>query len=101
MKSFELKTLTVQPSLAQATIVGVSVGVVLWRLYFQSASYTPVVVVYLSICVVNIPYSGYLGGVKFSWMLGFVVIRGIKFVVRSGSNHTPRARVQLWPLISK
>ena len=63
--AIDFKTPSVQRSPAQAIIVGVSVGVVLWRLYFQSASYTPVVVVlwYLSICVDNIPYNGYsLGG---------------------------------------
>ena len=38
--------LTVQPSPAQAIIVGVPVGVFLW----QSASYTPVVVVLWYIC---------------------------------------------------
>ena len=60
------------------------------------------IVVYLSIGIVNIPYSRYLGGgVKFSWMLRFVVIRGKKFVVGSGLNHTLRARIQLWPLILK
>ena len=51
-----------------------------------------------------IPYSGYFlggGGVTFSWMLGFVVIRGKKIVVGSGRNHTPRACVELWPLVSK
>ena len=33
----------------------------------------------------DIPYSGYFsGGVKFSWMLGFVVIRSKNFVVGSG-----------------
>ena len=54
----------------------------------------------------NIPFSGYFsggggggGGVKFSWMLGFVVIHGKKIVVGSGLNHTPRARVELWPLV--
>ena len=31
------------------------------------------------------------GGVKFSWMLGFVVICGQKIVVGSGLNHTCRA----------
>ena len=41
-----LKTLTVQPSSAQAIIVGVPVGVFLW----QSASYPPVVVVLRYIC---------------------------------------------------
>ena len=41
-----LKTLTVQPSPAQAIIVGVPVGVFLW----QSASYTPVVVVLWYVC---------------------------------------------------
>ena len=31
---------------------------------------------------IYIPYSGYFsGGVKFSWMLGFVVIRGKTFMV--------------------
>ena len=44
--SYRLKTLTVQPSPAQAIIVGVPVGVFLW----QSASYTPVVVVLWYIC---------------------------------------------------
>ena len=41
-----LKTLTVQPSPARAIIVGVPVCVFLW----QSASYTPVVVVLWYIC---------------------------------------------------
>ena len=31
------------------------------------------------------------GGVNFSWILGFVVIRGKKIVVGSGLNHTTRA----------
>ena len=39
------------------------------------------------------------GGVKFSWMLGFVVIRGK--VVGSSLNHTPRACVEQWPLVSE
>ena len=47
-------------------------------------------------------YSGYFreggGGVKFLWMLGFVVIRVNKLVVGSGLNHTPHACVELWPL---
>ena len=52
-----------------------------------------------------IPHSRYFflggGGVKFSWMLRFVVIRGKKIVVGSGRNYTPRACVELWPLVSK
>ena len=49
-------------------------------------------------------YRGYFsggggGGGKFSWMLGFVVIRGNKCVVGSGLNHTPHACVELWPLV--
>ena len=39
------------------------------------------------------------GGGKFSWMLGFVVTRGKKVVVESSLNHTPRARVEQWPLV--
>ena len=57
---------------------------------------------------IYIPYSGYFsggggggGGVKLSWLLGFEVIRGIKFVVRSGLNRTRCARVELWPVVSK
>ena len=48
--------------------------------------------------VEEIPYSGYFWVVKFSWMLGFVVIRGKKLVVGSGLNHTPHAS-ELWPLV--
>ena len=29
------------------------------------------------------------------------MIRGKKIVVGSGLNHTPRAHVELWPLVSK
>ena len=48
-------------------------------------------------------YSKYFsgGGVKFSWMLGFVVIRGKKIVVGSSLNHTLRTCVQQWPLVSE
>ena len=44
-------------------------------------------------------FSGGGGGGKFSWMVGFVVIRGNKIVFRLGLNHTPHACVELWPLI--
>ena len=41
------------------------------------------------------------GGVTFSWILRFVVIHGKKIVVGSDLNHTPHARVELWPIVSK
>ena len=41
------------------------------------------------------------GGSKFSWILGFVVIRGKKSVVGSGLNHTPHTRVEQSPLVLK
>ena len=37
--------------------------------------------------------------VKFAWMPEFVVIRGKKIVVGSCLNHTPRACVELCPLV--
>ena len=46
--------------------------------------------------------SGYFRGINFSWMLGFVAIRGKNFEVDGSSlNHTPHARVEQWPLVSK
>ena len=38
---------------------------------------------------------GIFRGVKFLWMIGFVVIRGKKIVVGSGINHTHHALVDL------
>ena len=38
---------------------------------------------------------GIFRGVKFSWMIGFVVIRGKKSVVGSGINHTHHALADL------
>ena len=37
---------------------------------------------------------GIIRGVNFSLVLGFVMIRGKKFMVGSGLNHTPRALVE-------
>ena len=49
----------------------------------------------------NYCIAGIFGGVKFSWMLGFVVIRGNEVVVGSSLNHTPHACVEQWPLVSE
>ena len=50
---------------------------------------------------VNYRIAGIFRGVKILKMFGFVVIHGKKIVVGSDLNHTPHARVELWPILSK
>ena len=47
-------------------------------------------------CIAGIFF--FLGGGDFSWMLGFVGIRGTKIVVGLCLNCTPHARVKQWSL---